>query len=224
MSASTNSPLTIVAEAEDEAIAVEQKRVFEISMQELLGGRFPDAWKRPELTVIASDSLQRPPTDLGRIEIDLENGGEILTHTPRDQAFLDDILESIPSPIRSSNTKRQVGSIEGVLMQAATYYGKPAVRVMERKTRRPVTCVIPDRLASVISSKATREDVWAHKKLTIRGTIHYHLNGEIQRMDVTDVQVSRISPQELPSLKDPEFTGGMSAAEYLERFRAGELG
>ena len=47
VSATTNSPFTVVAEAEETGAAVLQMRVFAQSLRELQSGIFPHAWRRP---------------------------------------------------------------------------------------------------------------------------------------------------------------------------------
>lgn len=225
VSASTNSPLTIVAEAENEVIGSYQKRAFAESMQELASGKFPEAWRRPELEEIAVGLLSRTRST-SSVKVDIGKGVAPILIGAGDgidlNVFADTFL--LPAPQISRNTKTQVGSIDGTLLQVTTYYSKPAIRLRERKTNREIICVIPPHLVEAFSGTASVRDVWAHRRLTVRGRIVYGAYGSIQRVDATGLTISDAPPGALPPLHDPDFTGGMSAAEYLERFRAGELG
>lgn len=225
VSATTNSPLTIVAEAENEVIGSYQKRAFVESMKELSSGRFPEAWRRPELEAIAVGLLARTRST-SSVKVDIGDWAAPVFLGAGDGLDLNVLSEKflLPAPLSSQNTKTQVGSIDGTLLQVTTYYSKPAIRLRERKTEREIICVIPPQLVEVFSHTASVRDVWAHRRLTVRGRIFYGISGAIQRVEATGLTIADAPREALPSLRDPDFTGGMSASEYLERFRAGELG
>jgi hypothetical protein len=227
VSATTNSPFTIVAEAVDSLEAAEQAVEFSNSMKELSAGRFPESWKRPALQVLASNFLRRNLENIAVTEVRLRNEPPVaftaanirpIVSLPEFRALM--VEHTAPEAI----TKRQVGSIEGILVEVFTYRDKPALRVKERKSGREVTCVIPDYLAQTFSSNASVEDVWSHRRVTIRGMILYSATGMILRVEASHIEQAPVIKQPLPKLTDPNFTGGLSATEYLERFRAGEIG
>lgn len=229
VSASTNSPFTVVAEAQETEAARRQKRVFSESLQELADGRFPTAWKRLELQGPASSLLRRSGSGISVTEFRFDEHEQPLllsqevasTFSGFDFVAVDDHA-SIDS---LSVAKKQVGSISGVLAEAMTYYGRPAFRIKERKTNRLITCVVDKVFADAVSREASMQDVWMHRRVDVRGLILYQASGEILRIEAQAVRmVGPIKSDELPSLRDNSFTGGLTAAEYLERFRAGELG
>lgn len=225
ISATMNSPFTVVAEADDSEAAVQQKDVFEQSLRELNSGRFPDAWKRPELQLAAASLLRRSYGEIARTEFNLGDVRDPMVIS-RDVVapFVNEQLAAVPTMPAPPASKRQVGSIDGTLVGVTTYWGRPAIRVQERKTGREITCVIPETLADSFSKEASMQDVWLHRRLNVRGMILYQGSGAILRVEAASVQAVGPVPKDLPSLRDPTFTGGMTAAEYLERFRAGELG
>jgi hypothetical protein len=227
VSASTNSPLTVVAEADESVDAVVQMEAFSRCLAELRAGRFPEAWKRPELMDSAMSLLRRSSHDVARTEFLI--GNDVPISLTREDAipFLG-IAESPGYLVRDSlaagNTKKQRGSIEGLLGEVTTYYGKPAIRVQERKTQREVICVIPEPLAKSFETHASIRDVWMKRRVTVKGDIYYRPSGVIAKIEVIDVLPARDMAQPLKPLHDNNFTDGLSAVEYLEKFRAGEIG
>ena len=227
VSASTNSPLTIVAEAEDSMAAAEQTLAFSKSIEQLQAGRFPDAWKRPELQSIAAAFLSRASGSIGRTEIRIRDEQPLLLSAEDAAPFVglrEQVSEQVPAVAYGIVTKKQVGSIEGLLVEVTTYRGRPAIRVRERKTDREITCVVSEQLANEFSEHASVHDVWTHRRVTVRGVISYQASGSILRVEAVNVEPAAQSVQPLKSLRDPNFTAGLTAADYLEKFRAGELG
>ena len=169
VSATTNSPFTVVAEGESDVVASRQKEVFVKSVRELSAGQFPVAWRRPELAQTAANFIQRSADEIGATEFDLQDGSVSITLTNED-AVLFEGLPGILKPYEALPiwTKRQIGSIDSVLVEVTTHYGKPAVQLEERKTRRQTTCVIPKSLPPKFSDLATVQDVWAHRRLIVR--------------------------------------------------------
>ncbi|HEY8706638.1 MAG TPA: hypothetical protein VIM34_01425 [Burkholderiaceae bacterium] len=226
VSASTNSPFTIVAEAEESVAAVLQMQVFARSLRELQSGIFPHAWRRPELQTPAASFLRRSARELARTEFGIGDEGVPLILSRSEAApFVENPeLSAVAATLSQGATKRQVGSIEGTLIEVTTYRERPAIRISERKTGREITCVMSAELATSVSDKASMQDVWVHRRLTVRGTIYYSAIGGILRVEAASVDAAPLTPESLPPLADPDFTGGLAAAEYLSRFRAGELG
>lgn len=228
ITASTNSPLTVVAEADESPLAAEQKRSFAASLAELQAGRFPQAWKRPELAATASALLLRSSEFIARTEFTLDETSAPLVISPemvapfRGLPILP-INESEPLSI-PPHTKRQIGSIQGLLIEVTTYRSRPAIRLRERKTGREITCVLSPDLAGQFSHDSSAQDVWDNRRFTVRGWIFYQSSGQILRLEATEVGPDQPIERPLRDIRDPEFTGGLSAAEYLERFRSGELG
>jgi hypothetical protein len=227
VSATTNSPLTIIAEADDSHAATTQLKEFSHSLAELQAGRFPEAWKRPELTEAASAFLRRSSLGVARTDFRIKDDVSISLTSEDAIPFLG-IAESanllLRDEIMLGSTKKQRGSIEGMLGEVTTHYGRPAIRIRERKTQREIICVITDSLARTFETHASIQDVWMKRRVTVKGDIYYRPSGAIARVEASDVVPMKGAGKELPSLHDPEFTGGLSAAEYLEKFRAGEIG
>lgn len=227
VSATTNSPLTVVAEADDSIDAVIQIEAFSRSLAELRAGRFPEAWKRPELMDVAMSLLRRSSFGVARTDFVIGNDFPISLTSEDTIPFLG-IAEGPGflqlDTLATGNTKKQRGSIEGLLGEVTTYYGKPAIRVRERKSQREVICVIPESLAKSFETHASIQDVWMKRRVTVKGDIYYRPSGVIAKVEAIDVLPAKEIGQPLKPLRDESFTSGLSAVEYLEKFRAGEIG
>lgn len=237
VSASMNSPFTVIAEAvavrpdvQVDAVARRQKSAFRRNYDEVRRGRVPHDWAHAKtretvtrvlnrnrngigLTVIA-DSLSMAGTkDQPQTEI-------VITPEVANQAAVAGVAES-QTPIRA---KTQIGSLEGVLLQVASFYGNPAIQIRERKTGAEVWCVVPEAFQHEIAESTSLEDVWRGNRVVVRGKIMFGTDRAISRVEATSVR--RVEPKHVSEdqIADKEFTGGLSVTEYLERLRDGYLG
>jgi hypothetical protein len=135
-----------------------------------------------------------------------------------------EVIEATREAPDVTKTKNQMGSIEGTLETIESYFGKPAVKLRERKTSARVTCVLDADSAKVFAEIQTFRDVWAHRRVTIRGLIVYNRKGRLLRVIATSVTPVDVRDVPLADIQDPDFTGGLSSAEYLQKLRDGELG
>jgi hypothetical protein len=118
-------------------------------------------------------------------------------------------------------THRAYGSIEGVVIDTTTFYGKPAIRVREKLSRRDIICVFDDGTASRIGDKYNWQKTWDHGRVRVEGLLHYDKSGAVFRVSSADV--ADIVPQRMINIAefaDNTFTNGMTPAEYLERWRS----
>ena len=74
------------------------------------------------------------------------------------------------------------------------------------------------------SERVKAIDVWRHKRVLARGKILYDRTGGILRVEADDVQLIDVPRVTLDEVRDPNFTGGLSVSEYLNRLREGSLG
>lgn len=113
--------------------------------------------------------------------------------------------------------RRALGSIEGKI-ETASIHGRPRFIVYLSRTRKAVTCRMST--SAVLESAA---GVMGRRVLA-SGTIHYNARSEPLRVDVDHVRVLR-TENELPTIdelagSDPEFTDGLSTAEYIRELRS----
>jgi hypothetical protein len=232
VSATMNSPFTVTAEAVPrypgipvDRIAESQVRAFAHNYAELRSGQLPEAWAEPEARRLVSRLLARSSGAITFTRISAIEGAEIddVEITPSTTS-----VESFGAVTVSAQTppsvKMQVGSIEGRLLQVQRWYQQPAVQIEERKTKQKVWCVVPEEFQHEISETTRVEDVWHGSRVVVKGKIFYGADGKIARVVASNVR--RVEPVDVPddAIVDKEFTGGLSASEYLERFRDGKLG
>jgi hypothetical protein len=229
VSATTNTPLSVVGEAislvpsvDVTVIARAQKQALAQNLRDIFSGRPPSDPSFP--IKIAKRALARNLNGIGATKIDFEHG-EPITFTPRAAEEAIHTLEHKPATFYDLAAAREEwGSVEGTLSDVATHYNVPAVRIIESRTRDPVWCRLSAELETEFQDKATFKDVWAHRRVRARGLIKYGEGGGILYMLANDVRRIEEKEVSLELIKDPNFTGGLSIAEYLDRFRDGTLG
>jgi hypothetical protein len=231
VSATMNSPFTVTAEAVSrypgvpiDLVAESQVRAFAQNYAELRSGHLPEAWAELESRKRVSRLLARSSGAMAFTRISAIEGAEIddveiTPSTTRIESF-----GSVMAAPQPPAVKMQVGSIEGRLLQVQRWYQQPAVQVQERKTKRKVWCVVPEEFEHEISEATRVEDVWHGSRVIVKGKIYYGNDGTIARVVASSVR--RVEAAEVPddAIVDDEFTGRLSASEYLERFRDGKLG
>jgi hypothetical protein len=229
INASTNSPFHVEGEAislepsvDVSVVARAQKQKLAKNMREITHGR-PAI--DPDFEVkVAKRLLSRNLNGVGSTEIDLELG-EPITVTPAIAKRAIDALEQRPEPLfEISGAREEIGSIEGTLSDVGTHYNHPAVKIIEVRKKEPVWCRLSAELQPEFHDRASYMDVWQHHRVMVRGRIKYSEDGDIEYILANDIR--RIDAREvsLESIRDPDFTGGLSVIEYLDRFRDGSLG
>ena len=118
-------------------------------------------------------------------------------------------------------THKAYGSIEGVVIDTTTFYGRPAIRVREKLSRRDIICVFDEGTAVRIGDKYSWQKTWDHGRVRVEGLLHYDKSGDVFRVSGADVV--DIAPQraiDIAEFADSTFTSGLTPAEYLERWRS----
>lgn len=113
--------------------------------------------------------------------------------------------------------RRALGSIEGRI-ETASIHKRPRVIVYLTRTRKAVTCRMPS--TAVLEGAA----VAMGRRVLASGMVHYNAKGEPLRVDVDRLRVFR-PESELPTIdelagSDPQFTDGMSTADYIRELRS----
>jgi hypothetical protein len=232
---SMNSPLTVTAEAvaarpemniDVDQIARNQKRNFSSNYAALRSGRIPGAWQSTHNRKIVKNVLDRNLNGIGRTNIDFELPEEEATPiilTPDDAEIAVHTLE-IESVDVLGKPKEQIGSIEGKLVEVTTYYGKPAIRLKERRSDNEVICIVPEEFKHEISDTASIEDVWNGRRVIVRGVITYNDNHTISRISASHIRAIDAQSFPVEAIQDKTFTNGLSVTEYLEKLREGHIG
>jgi len=122
-----------------------------------------------------------------------------------------------------SFARKEVGSVEGRIVDLGTDYTEPKITLKEHRTGREIACRISKEAHDEIAGILTAGDVWQHRRVRVRGVLNFDPSGKLVR--VYEGRVSYIDPKETKvfDLHDPDFTGGLPAYEYLERLREGRI-
>jgi len=133
-------------------------------------------------------------------------------------------VESLHSYLFPRTSRREVGSVEGRLVDIGTDYNEPALQLEEKNMGRRFWCRVSVATRDEISVAMAAGDVWQHKRVRVRGTLNYDEQGKVIR--VVDGAVVFIQPPEvdLDKIEDSEFTEGYPVNEYLDRLRENEFG
>jgi len=137
------------------------------------------------------------------------------------------ILALPPDPIYScmyENRKRtELGSVEGTLMNIGTHDNRPSVKIWASNLKRSIWC----QLAAAELQKWEKMSacvVWSEKRVSVQGKIFYKKDGNLEKVIDGYVEIVEESDVSLEDLFDPDFTGGLSAREYLDKLREGDYG
>ena len=141
--------------------------------------------------------------------------------TPNDAeaavASLDARLEKLSPP------PTQIGSVEGTIARVDRYRSSPALLIKERISGKEIRCTVPEELRMQFANEASIDDVWSGSRVIVKGTISYSEDRSISRIEASGIR--RIVPEMIPveSIQDSSFTKGLTAEDYLEKFREGNL-
>lgn len=233
--ASTNSPFTAVGEPIDlrtkapayglVAGHVErvERGIVKMAMGEALDSDFPTDKKEA-----AKRLLMRNLNGIGRTRINL-SGSEAPVDIEQDSARRAlEIMQGTGNPVYDylfgSFARKEVGSVEGRIVDLGTDYEEPKITLKEHRTGREIACRISRDAHDEIAGMLTAGDVWQHRRVRVRGVLNFDPTGKLVR--VFDGRIAYIDPQETTAhdLHDPNFTGGMPAYEYLDRLREDQIG
>jgi len=133
-------------------------------------------------------------------------------------------VESLHSYLFPRTSRREVGSVEGRLVDIGTDYDEPALQLEEKNTGRRFWCRVSAATRDETGADMAAGDVWQHKRVRVRGTLNYDEQGKVIR--VVGGAVVFIQPPEvdLDKIEDSEFTEGYPVNEYLDRLRENEFG
>jgi hypothetical protein len=233
VSASTNSPLTVEAEAvgaapdvDVETVARAQKVTLAKDFRAVLRGERPQAWpEKSQRHTLAANLMRRTLNGVSETEIDLETDAQtplIWTTEAARTAII--ALENRPAFEHDFRQHAERGAVEGSLWSGNAYYGRPAIWIRDRHGNN-IPCRISEELQEQITHDLNFADVWQHRRVVASGRVFYGDGGRINRVDADSV--SLLLPGKdvsLDKLFDSNFTGGLTPSEYLDRLREGDLG
>jgi hypothetical protein len=234
--ASTASPFTVVAVAEaiDPSVNVTPhvRRVkTEVSrgLRDFIIRGVPPHWMDPEGMLAFRRVLSRNQNGVGRTDIDFDigvsNEHDVIS-IEREQAdaglraitalnimdFADDLPE-----------RESFGEIEGFMVAAGRYRGRPAVQIRS-DLYGFVWCALSPGVIDRFGNEHRMADVWEGKMIGVYGRLSYAKGGRLSKVDAIDMrEITAAPPIDLDAVLDPNFTAGMDPHEYLRQLHDGEL-
>ena len=171
--------------------------------------------------------LERNTNGIGRTEYDFGNDAPVVAIEPRIAQRSLTVIRREPDILHDylfgTFARREVGSIQGNIIEIGTHYDKPAVHVREHSTDRGIWCQVDEQALGEVERMITAGDVWQHRRVTVRGELSYDSCGQLVRIYGGRVNYIDEKKVALEELFDSEFTEGLPAHEYLERLRENEL-
>lgn len=135
-------------------------------------------------------------------------------------------LELLPEELKFKDKKiglvftySSYGSLEGIIISVGKYYKSPSFTLRARLSGLGIKCVVQDELANSIGAELSFEEVWANQRVMVEGIISYNVEGEAANIDVRNIIKIKARDISLERITDPDFTGGLSSYQYLERLR-----
>ena len=232
--ASTDSPFTAVGapidrrtDAKAYGLVANHVSRIERGLVRLEAGEPLDDDFPVERREIAVKMLKRNMNGIGRTKITIGGGVEVRIDPINAKRSLDVISGASDETydfLFSSFARKEIGSLEGRIVELSTDYEEPAVKLREHRTGRDIQCRISAEARNEIEDSLTAGDVWKHRRVRVRGGISYDPGGRILRM--YDGRVSYVDPEEVTvgELRDEDFTAGLPAHEYIDRLRENEFG
>ncbi|MGH9438403.1 MAG: hypothetical protein ACRD22_11020 [Terriglobia bacterium] len=230
VSISMESPVSATAESFSDIpgvpvneIAQREKATLAKSIEDLTARRPPPSRMRRPMRRHAQAFFERNTRSIGRTVINFDDAKPltvIVDKTARDAAL---VLKAASPPI-SDLSRMEAGSIEGYVAQASRFYGRPAVGIRELLTNTIVTCVFSEELAERIGVEHNWRDIWRGRRVLVSGNIVYRQDGAITRVIATDMVKIEAQPLGYADIADPNFTGGLRPADYLNELWEDEVG
>lgn len=231
---SRKSPLVIEGEPVDKrtmkpdySVVEHDVHIVERAFKDIIAG---DVWehsfpsdKRKTITGM----LHRNMNGIGKTRYDFGNGVtgiEIEQATAkRYLAMLEVSTASLQPDLFNSSARREFGSIEGNILLLGSHYNNPAIQIEERTSLREVWCQVDQTILDSINITVDAISVWKNRRVIVRGILRFDSLGKLQYL--SRGQVSFVDPKtvHVEDIHDPDFTGGLSVQEYLEKLREGDL-
>lgn len=232
--ASTNSPFTAEGAPVDlrtnapaygqvrDHVAIIERGLSRLQEGEPLDDDFP-----LEKRDVAKRILKRNLNGIGRTIINLEDDTfyEIRPRqAERSLAAINGEDDEEYDYLFSTFSRKEIGSIEGRIVDLSTDYDEPSIKLKEHRSGREIQCRISDEARDEIENSLTAGDVWTHRRARVRGVINYDPNGKIVRVYDSRIAFIESNDTSIGDIRDGDFTGGLPAYEYLDRLRENELG
>lgn len=231
---SRNSPLEAVGEAialipgiDAGEVARRAKAVVANEMHALSNGGIVPDWMDHEARAKARAMMNRTLNGIGRTDLFLYEGKAPIIITERVARLATIKLDQVDLELQARSedlSRRELGSIEGESAEPTTFYGRPAIRVRERLSNKLVICALSSDLARHVGPDHRWDEVWGNQRVLVIGELIYGKDGQVSRVNATELKFFKPRAVKMTDLAMPGFTGGVTAPEYLDWLWRGDLG
>jgi hypothetical protein len=230
---SMKSPVSATAEAFPtidgvivEPIARREKAEVAQSIHLLSTGGTLPKWMDAVARHKAREFFERNLNGIGRTDIIFDENAPpviIVENNARTAARTIERSEQALAEHDVDFSRTEMGSVEGYVIGLTQHYRRPAVRMTERLSNKEVTCVLSDDLAGRIGHQHDWAEAWEGRRVIVSGEITHKRDGAISRVEAISLDIIDSIPIRYDDIADPNFTNGLSPAEYLEKLWEGDI-
>jgi len=234
VSASANSPFTVELEATASAPevsvslqAIRVKQIVREAVSSLLEKGERAEWLDSPAGRTLKSILQRNTNGIGRTDIDFRNSADpiIIVHASAKRAVLALERAELDEELADDDlTHVEYGSLEGEVLSTGLHHSRPAVFLRERLSGERVICILSADIAEKIGPEHSWLEVWTGRRTLVSGAVYYDQEGIARSVHAENVETFITPDIALEDIRDPEFTGGMSIADFLDHVRGENRG
>lgn len=231
-SASTNSPLTIVAIAEPVIPGVDigaqvrkVKQEFSSGMRKLINDHAPAWWMGPAALTLAGAVFTRTTNGISNTEIYLEQDDKLLLDKSNALAGSRAVSAITAMSVEKDlGARTSYGELQGVMVAAGKYQGKPAIQIKTEQYGFVWCRMAAQELISEFGDKHHVSEVWEGRNVGVTGQLIYADGGKLSRVEANKVrEIEGVPYISLDEIVDKDFTVGLDPIEYLRQLHEGEL-
>ena len=108
---------------------------------------------------------------------------------------------------------KNLGTIEGNVIETIKHYGKPAFKLLHRISGEKILCVIPNDRVEQIGTEHNWGEVWTGQRCVVSGAIERQGTGKITQLTVDEIHPVTVGEVDIDNIADP--TGGQSPQRHL---------
>ena len=233
-SAHTSSPFTVTGEPVDLRTGAggvsairDHVNTMRRGLERLRNGEEFDTDFPAEKRVVVANLLRRNTNGIGTTTLSFDDDEAAIEFDQpsanRSLDIIEDRQDDIHEYLFSSFARREIGSIEGVIVDVGTDSDEPAIHLEDALTGRRISCRFDSEASRRLEGSLKAKDVWKKRRVRVQGKVNYDASGKIIRLYEGQLEFIEHTDIEIEELFDPDFTGGMAPREYLDRLWEGEL-
>ena len=223
----TGEPVALRPDVAADVIASRAKASLARTFDALSGGDDVPPWMDHHAREKTREFLSRNLNGLGRTDIQFNEDAPVVSineRTARAAVAALDRAELQIAVLEVDLSRSEYGSVEGQIVEATTYHGRPAIRIQEHLTSANVMCVFSQELGERIGQQHNWVEIWSGQRVLVIGQLFYRKDGAVNRVLAADMQTISPNPISVRDIADPGFTNGLSPAEHIARLWDGDDG